>query len=216
MLIIQWLLTTTIVFPTFFLLGRLRIGLCIYIFFFEIIFCLINLTNSQKKQNWIKVYFQFPRKVSCGELLPSTKSITIRNEANFTFEWTITPKYGEAPDWLSLFYQEKPNSPIVPIWCDSNGVLDYGNSKFNGSMAVQRPSTNRLKATFPNIGESMWIYMTVVFKDNSRAIVNGPIFSKCEIKHFSKSIRKSCIILTDMLRFWSRSRCFYKNMYCLP
>ena len=85
-----------------------------------------------------------------------------------------------------MFYQEKPKSLIIPIWYDTTGVLIHGKTKFNGTLVVRKTSTKSLEVTVPNIGESFWIYMTVVFKDKSGTIIDGPIFSKCEIKHLSE------------------------------
>ena len=61
-------------------------------------------------------------------------------------------------------------------------MLDYGKSKFNNSLTVKRQSENQLEAIIENIEDSMMIYLTVVFKDNVGAIVNGPIYSKYEIE----------------------------------
>ena len=97
-------------------------------------------------------------------------------------KWTIVPSKGEIPDWFSLYYQKNNRSSIIPIWYDTNGLLDYGKTKFNGSLTVKHPSVDKVEATIDNLKDSMVIYLTVVFKDNSGAIVSGPIYSKYEIE----------------------------------
>ena len=118
----------------------------------------------------------------CGQVLPTTKSITGFKQGKVTLKWTIIPSKGERPDWFSLYYQQNNQSRIIPIWYDSNGLLDYGKSKFNNSLKVNRPSTNRLDVTIDNLEGSMAIYLTVVFQDRSGTIVNGPIYSKYELE----------------------------------
>ena len=65
-------------------------------------------------------------------------------------------------------------------------------------MVVRQTSTQSLEVTVPNTGESFWIYMTVVFKDKSGAIIDGPLFSKCEVKHLSE-YDKCCLFLPNKL-----------------
>ena len=65
-------------------------------------------------------------------------------------------------------------------------------------MVVRQTSTQSLEVTVPNTGESFWIYMTVVFKDKSGAIIDGPLFSKCEVKHLSE-YNKCCLFLPNKL-----------------
>ena len=120
--------------------------------------------------------------VSCGQVLPPTKTIAVQKQGEITLKWTIVRSKGETPDWFSLYYQENNRSSIIPIWYDTDGLLDYGKSKFNGSLTINRPPVNRFEVTIENIEESMWVYLTVVFQNKAGAIVNGPIFSKYEIE----------------------------------
>ena len=120
--------------------------------------------------------------VSCGQVLPPTKTLTVQKQGKVTLQWTVVPSKGEIPDWFSLYYQGKKQSSITPIWYDTNGLLAYGKTKFNNSLIIKQPSLNQLEAIIENVEESMLIYLTVVFKNNAGTIINGPIFSKYEIE----------------------------------
>ena len=90
--------------------------------------------------------------------------------------------YGEKPDWITLYHQANDGKPIVPVWLDTQGLTDFGKKKFNGSIIVRQPSTNKINVTILDFKEPMLLYLTVVFMDMSGQITSGPIFSKYDIK----------------------------------
>lgn len=120
--------------------------------------------------------------VSCGQVLPSTKTITVQKQGKVTLQWTIVPSKGEIPDWFSLYYQGNNQSSMTLIWNEANGLLDYGKTNFKDSLTVKQPSVNSFEATIDNIEDSMYIILIVVFKNKAGTIVNGPIFSKFRIE----------------------------------
>lgn len=128
--------------------------------------------------------------VFCGQVLPPTKTITVQKQGKVTLNWTIVPSKSEIPDWFSLYYQENNRSRIIPVWYDTDGLLDYGKSKFKSSLTVKRPSVNKLETTIDNIKDSMTVYLTVVFKNKAGTIVifmaSNSFFAVVLISWFSK------------------------------